>query len=135
MQIALNSIPASSDTVKSERQQKMQHWRSTKIYVKLSINAKNRLLNGTVSRDFLLVAWAVDVMVRERDPIRNLTSADGGIYTCEIETDLDTPLTLSHTLQILGKKIFTRNVIKVLFEHFYNAENVGNWLLFFVQVE
>jgi hypothetical protein len=43
-------------------------------------------------------------MVRERDPIRNLTSADGGIYTCEIETDLDSPLTLSHTLQILGKK-------------------------------
>jgi hypothetical protein len=48
------------------------------------------------------------VMVRERDPIRNLTSADGGIYTCEIETDLDSPLTLSHTLQILGKKKFTR---------------------------
>jgi|688.fasta_scaffold296342_2 hypothetical protein len=70
-------------------------------------------------------------MVRERDPIRNLTSADGGIYTCEIETDLDSPLTLSHTLQILGKNIYT----KLLFEQFYDAENVGNWLLFLCSAE
>jgi hypothetical protein len=41
-------------------------------------------------------------MVKVVSETRNLTQTDGGIYTCEIETELDTPLTLSHTLQILG---------------------------------
>ena len=35
--------------------------------------------------------------------VSNITESDAGEYRCELDTDDEYPLTLSHTLQILGK--------------------------------
>ena len=35
--------------------------------------------------------------------IVNVTQSDSGSYTCELDTNEDTPLAVSHNLQILSK--------------------------------
>ena len=35
--------------------------------------------------------------------VSNITKSDAGEYRCELDTNNEYPLTLSHTLQILGK--------------------------------
>ena len=46
--------------------------------------------------------------------IVNVTQADAGSYTCELDTDDISPLSVSHQLQILGNIVwYSRNINKI----------------------
>ena len=71
------------------------------------------------------VLTAGEMMIRRADRIflrgtdlqvQNVTPEDGGSYSCEIEADSEYPITVTHTLEVLGEF----HLIVVKFFNFYS---------------